>query len=88
MKDSSCKCEVRSYLTNCMLHTRDELNLSQMEFAAELHIDRRSYLDIEHGKNLCCSMTLLYYLCYHCKDPLGVLAECRSIFDRHNNMNA
>ena len=58
-------------------------NLSQMEFAAELHIDRRSYLDIEHRKNLCCTLALLFFLIYHCKDVQGFVDSCKPIFDKY-----
>ena len=49
-KDNPCRCELRSFLSDCFLHTRKDLNLTQMEFAFDLGIDRRSYLDIEHKK--------------------------------------
>lgn len=77
------RCELRDCLSNCMLKTRNELNLSQMEFAEGLCMDRRSYVDLEHGKNLCCSMTLLLFLVYYCKDPMGLLDQCKKIFDKH-----
>lgn len=82
---SYCKCELRECLSECMLKTRNELKLSQMEFAEKLHMDRRSYLDLEHGKNLCCSITLLVYLVYYCKDPLGLLKRCREIFEKYKH---
>ena len=83
--DDPCNCELRAYLSERFLRTRDALKLSQMEFASELNIDRRSYLDLEHRKNLCCAVTLLIYLCYHCKDPLDILDGCRRIFDKYIN---
>lgn len=58
--------------------------MSQMKFANDLEIDRRSYLDIEHGKHLCCTLTLLRYLCYQCDDPVAVLTGCRRILDRYS----
>ena len=77
------KCEVRDCLADCMLQTRNELSLSQMSFAEKLHMDRRSYLDLEHGKNLCCSMTLLLFMIYYCKDIDGLLRKCKEIFDKY-----
>ena len=83
MKEDRCKCEVRDFLSKNMRNVRYELSLSQMEFAEKLQIDRRSYLELEHGRNLCCTMTLLLYLIYCCKDPEGLLKECKKIFDKH-----
>lgn len=82
-KDHPCICELRRFFSDTMLFTRDELNLTQMEFAEELGIDRRSYIDIEHSKSFCCALTLLIYLCYFCKDPMVVINKCREIFDKY-----
>lgn len=83
-KDDLCIRELRSFLGERFMLTRNDLGVSQIEFANDLEIDRRSYLDIEHRKNLCCTLTLLRFLCYYCDDPLAVIAECRKILDRHS----
>lgn len=83
-KDDPRSCEMRTFLAEHFLRTRDELNLTQTEFATELNIDRRTYIDLEHRKNMCCAITLLNYLCYHCKDPVEVLNGCKKIMDKHN----
>lgn len=82
-KADPCSCELRSSISKHFLRTRDFLDISQMEFASELNIDRRSYIDIEHSENLCCTMTLLIYLCYFCKDPAALLSDCKDIFDKY-----
>ncbi len=82
-KDDPCTCELRAFLAERLLHTRDELNLTQIEFASELNIDRRSYIDLEHRKNMCCAVTLLNFLCYQCRNPLEILDGCRKIMDKY-----
>ena len=84
-KDSPCFCEISSFLSERFLLTRNDLQLSQLEFANDLSIDRRSYIDIEHRKNLCCAITLLAFLCYHCDDVDSLLNDCRIILDRYFN---
>ncbi len=84
MKNDTCTCELRAFLAQRFLRTRDELNLTQMGFAEELNIDRRSYIDLEHCKNMCCAVTLLNFLCYQCKNPLEILYGCRKIMDSYN----
>lgn len=69
-KDDPCTQELRQFLGEHFMLTRDDLRLTQMEFASELNMDRRSYLDIEHRKALSCALTLLIFLCYYCKDPM------------------
>ena len=73
-KDNPCLCALRSFFAERFPLTRDSLGLTQMEFALDLGIDRRSYLDIEHRKNLCCAVTLLAYLCYFLPLCLPLLA--------------
>lgn len=85
MRGNCCRCEIRKCLSECMLNTRKELSLSQMEFAEKLNMDRRSYLELEHGRNLCCTITLLLYLIYCCSDPDGLLRECKKIFDKYGH---
>lgn len=83
MRGNCCRCEIRKCLAECMLNTRKELSLSQMEFAEKLNMDRRSYLELEHGNSLCCTITLLIYLVYYCKDPIELLRSCRGIFEKY-----
>lgn len=82
-KDNPFFCELCAYLGEQFMLTRSSLQLTQWEFAYELNLDRRSYVDIEHRKNLCCAVTLLTYLCYYCEDVPALLDGCRSIIDRH-----
>lgn len=82
-KDDPCACELRALLGQYFLFTRADLRLSQMEFADALSMDKRSYIDIEHRKSLCCSLTLLTYLCYYCKDSAAFLSDCRRILDKY-----
>ena len=82
-KDNPCICELREYFSKRFMLARNELHLSQLEFANDLSIDRRSYLDIEHRKNLCCIITFLTYLCYHCEDVPALINDCRNILDKH-----
>lgn len=82
-KDDPSTCEMRTFLGEHFLRTRDELNLTQTEFATELNIDRRTYIDLEHCKSMCCAITLLHFLCYHCKDPVEVLNGCKEIMDKY-----
>ena len=42
-KDDPCRCELRDFFAKRLLLIRDELDLTQMEFALDLGIDRRSY---------------------------------------------
>lgn len=82
-KDDPCRCDLRSFFSERFLLTRDGLDLTQTEFALDLGMDRRSYIDIEHNKNLCCTITLLAYLCYFCDDPREILDSCKSILDKY-----
>ena len=41
---------------------RKELGMTQEEMAEELHISSRSYSDLEHGKYVVSTVTLLFFL--------------------------
>ena len=83
MHKTYCKCELRNCLAEYFFDTRKELSLTQMAFAEKLNMDRRSYLELEHGNNMCCSLTLLIYLTCYCKDPEELLLKCKGILDKH-----
>lgn len=82
-KDDPCICELRSLFGHHVSHVRTELDISQMAFAEELNIERRSYVELEHCDSLCSALTLLRYLCYYCDDPIAFLAQCKLIQDKY-----
>ena len=83
-KDDPCRCELRDFFAKRLLLIRDELDLTQMEFALDLGIDRRSYHDLENRKSLCCALILLVYLCFFCADSLAVLRERKDIIKKYH----
>ena len=82
---NTCKCELRSCMTNHFQATRKSLHLSQEKFSEKLMMSTRSYSDLEHGDSLCCTLTFIIFLVYHCKDVDGLLRELKTILDRTLN---
>lgn len=86
---NSCKCALRDYMTNCLAMTRKSEKLTQAKFSENLMMDTRSYVSLEHGKSLCCTLTFIIYLCFFCKDVDALLQDLREIIldaqkdDRH-----
>lgn len=53
---------LRAFMSSDFYITRKQLNLSQIQMAERLHIDPRSYAELEHGRNLCCTRVFVFYL--------------------------
>jgi len=60
---------------------RNELGLTQEEIAGRLAMGSRSYVDLDHGKSSCGSLTLARFLIYICDDPAEFLEELRYAFE-------
>lgn len=61
---NTCKCALRTYMSQCLAKARREQNLSQAKFSERLMIDARSYADLEHGEYLCCTLTFVLFLMF------------------------
>ena len=59
------KAAFRSSLTDY----RNKTGLTQKAMAELLEMDTRSYIELDHGKNNCSSLTLTLFLIYMCKTP-------------------
>lgn len=57
---------LRAFMSADFYATRKKLGLTQAQMAELLCIDWRSYIDLEHGKNLCCTRVFILYL-MHCR---------------------
>ena len=79
----TCKCELRTYMTDCLTRARIDNSMSQSEFSEHLMMDTRSYAALEHGESLCCTLTFILYLVLFCKDVEGLVNDLREIVMRH-----
>lgn len=83
----ACKCALRDYMANHLLATRKDKQLTQAKFSEDLMIDTRSYIYLEHGKNLCCTLTFIIYLCFYCKDVNRLIDDLRQIILKTQSKN-
>ena len=67
-----------------LVQTRAILGLTQSQMAARLVMDDRSYIDLDHGKTLCSSLTLALYLSDACLDPMRFLWNFRREIERES----
>ena len=74
-----CKCALRAYMAKCLAKARKESNLTQSKLAEKLMMDTRSYVSLEHGKSLCCTLTFIIYLCFFGKDVEELICDLRNI---------
>lgn len=77
------KCLLREYLTRCFQETRKEYGFTQEVFSEKLMMDIRSYASLEHGEHMCCTLTLIIYLCFFCKNPESVIQDFRTILQNY-----
>ena len=82
---SDYKCALRQYMTECFQKTRREAGMTQEAFSEKLMMDIRSYASLEHGDHLCCTLTFIIYLCFHCADPEGMIRDLRRILMKFIN---
>ena len=75
----TCKCELRTYMSQRFAETRKEQNLSQTKFSERLMMDPRSYADLEHGECLCCTLTFVLFLVFCCKNWDALLEDVKSL---------
>lgn len=83
----ACKCALRDYMANRLLATRKDKRLTQAKFSEDLMIDTRSYVSLEHGENLCCTLTFIIYLCFCCNDVNRLIDDLRQIILKTQNEN-
>lgn len=58
---------------------------TQEDFSRKLMMDTRSYAALEHGENLCCTLTFILFLCFHCKNPEKLIRDMKSILQEFQN---
>ena len=76
------RAELRAYMTECLVNARKTEHMTQAEFSQMLKMDTRSYAALEHGENLCSTLTFMIYLCYFCKDVDELIFDLRMIIDK------
>ena len=75
----NCKRILRSYMARRLYEARKQAHLTQARFSERLMMDTRSYSDLEHGKNLCCTLTFIIYLVFFCNDVDSLIQDLRDI---------
>lgn len=77
--------ELKRILSRHFKNSRTELDITQAKMAEVLHISPRSYSDLEHGKTLCRTYVLLFFLLYSGDDILALLLEIKTAFEQLEN---
>lgn len=72
---------LKDFLHNHFVKTRANLGLTLEEMAEILHMDPRSYIDLDHGKNLCGTITFVFYLINLCNNPEQLIKDIANLFD-------
>lgn len=72
---------LKAFFHKRLTETRTHQKLTQAQMASRLEMDERSYIDLDHGKSCCSSLTFALFLIYCCDDPLLYLQELRSALE-------
>ena len=72
---------LKKYLSEKIKDERKRRKKTQTEMADELEMDVRSYVELEYGKSLCGSVTLVLFLTRSGVDVEVLLQEAREILD-------
>lgn len=73
---------LRDFMSADFYATRKELGVTQEQMAELLHIDWRSYIDLEHGKSLCCTKVFVLYVRQFKSDPAQFFDELGEVLDQ------
>jgi DNA-binding XRE family transcriptional regulator len=73
---------LKQFFYEQLIHTREERRLTQAQMARLLEMDERSYVDLDHGKSGCSSLTLVRFLIYCYDDPKTFLEQLRFAFEQ------
>ena len=73
---------LKQFFYEQLIHTREERRLTQAQMAKLLEMDERSYVNLDHGKSGCSSLTLARFLIYCCDDPKTFLEQLRFAFEQ------
>lgn len=76
---NSCKCDLKDYMSDVLFRTRKNEKFTQSQFSEKFMMDVRSYASLEHGENLCCTLTFIIFLCFFCKNVDGLVRDLRNI---------
>ena len=79
---------LKTFFHENLLHRREALGMSQEEMAERLAMACRTYIDLDHGKTCCSSITLVLFLIYVCDDPMKFLEELRYAIEACDEMVA
>lgn len=71
-----------------LIQRREALGMSQEEMAERLSMACRTYIDLDHGKTCCSSITFVLFLLYVCEDPMKFLEELRYAIEACDKMVA
>ena len=61
---------------------RDRMGLTQAQMAEILLMDVRSYIDLDHGKSMCGTLSFVLFLLYCCQDRDALLQSIQMAFDK------
>ena len=81
MKRIDLQEQLKLFLHQQLVNTRLNLGLTQAEMANLLVMDTRSYIELDHGRSMCGTLTLILFLTYCCSDPILFLDEVRNLFE-------
>lgn len=71
---------LKTVLYNHLGTTRNRLELSQAKMSEILLISPRSYIELEHGNSLCCTLVFALFVTKCCDNPAGLLDEIKQSF--------
>ncbi len=73
--------KLKLYLHNEFLNCRQQNNFTQADMAKLLRMDTRSYIDLDHGKSLCGTLTFALYIATVLQTDNEKLRLCNDLTD-------
>lgn len=82
---TQCQAKLKLFLCEKLRFTRKEMHITQSKMAEILMMDDRSYADLEHGRHLFSTVSLLLFLIYAYPNPMDLLNEIKTLIEEVKN---
>ena len=77
---------LKEQFNNSLVQSRMKVGITQEDMAHRLMMASRTYVELDHGKSCCSTLTFDLYLIYICPTPAAFLEELRCALEKEQGV--